>query len=197
MLQIRLEAGNRAEKTGCHAQWVGCWVRMSRDRASARTESAGMAFTVYSSNASGLILACPSISRWRPYRVECTGSLLTSEVKRLRARLVLGSGTAWEYLRVLSAFCAASQLIRLAAADGHTERGRASRAPASRRARTRISRASVAPATQLVRYRARRRIPATSSSLSSSRARSRRGLVDRMWILFGDHPLKLERYRED
>ena len=37
--------------------------------------------------------------------LECTGSLLTSEVKRLRARLVLGSGTAWEYLRVLSAFC--------------------------------------------------------------------------------------------
>ena len=26
--------------------------------------------------------------RWRPYRVECTGSLLTSEVKRHRARLV-------------------------------------------------------------------------------------------------------------
>ena len=30
---------------------------------------------------------------------------MISEVKRLRARLVLGSGTAWEYLRVLSAFC--------------------------------------------------------------------------------------------
>ena len=42
--------------------------------------------------------------RWRPYRVECTGSLLTSEVKRRRARLVLGWGTAWEDLRVLSAF---------------------------------------------------------------------------------------------
>ena len=41
---------------------------------------------------------------WRPYRVECTGSLLTSEVKRHRARLVLGWGTAWEHLRVLSAF---------------------------------------------------------------------------------------------
>ena len=37
----------------------------------------------------------------RPCRVDCTGSLLTSEVKRLRAWLVLGSGTAWEYLRVL------------------------------------------------------------------------------------------------
>ena len=40
----------------------------------------------------------------RPYRVECTGSLLTSEVKRRRARLVLGWGTAREDLRVLSAF---------------------------------------------------------------------------------------------
>ena len=38
-----------------------------------------------------------------PYRVECTGSLLTSEVKRHRARLALGWGTAWEDLRVLSA----------------------------------------------------------------------------------------------
>ena len=42
--------------------------------------------------------------RWRPYRVECTGSLPTSEVKRRRARLVLGWGTAREDLRVLSAF---------------------------------------------------------------------------------------------
>ena len=44
------------------------------------------------------------LPRWRPYRVECTGSLPTSEVKRRRARLVLGWGTAWEDLRVLSAF---------------------------------------------------------------------------------------------
>ena len=42
--------------------------------------------------------------RRRPYRVEYTGSLLTSEVKRRRARLVLGWGTAREDLRVLSAF---------------------------------------------------------------------------------------------
>ena len=41
---------------------------------------------------------------WRPYRVECTGSLLTSEVKRHRARIVLGWGTAREVLRVLSTF---------------------------------------------------------------------------------------------
>ena len=42
--------------------------------------------------------------RRRPYRVECTGSLSTSEVKQHRARSVLGWGTAWEDLRVLSAF---------------------------------------------------------------------------------------------
>ena len=36
--------------------------------------------------------------------VEHTGSLLTSEVKRHRARLVLGWGTAWEDLWALSAF---------------------------------------------------------------------------------------------
>ena len=42
--------------------------------------------------------------RRRPYRVECTGSLPTSEVKRRRAQLVLGWGTAWEHFRVLSAF---------------------------------------------------------------------------------------------
>ena len=36
--------------------------------------------------------------RRRPYRVLCTGSLLTSEVKRRRARLVLGWGTTRETL---------------------------------------------------------------------------------------------------
>ena len=46
----------------------------------------------------------PVPARRRPYHVECTGSLLTSEVKRHRARLVLGWGTAWEDLRVLTAF---------------------------------------------------------------------------------------------
>ena len=34
---------------------------------------------------------------WRPYRVECTGSLLTSEVKRHRAQLVPVWGTLWEH----------------------------------------------------------------------------------------------------
>ena len=45
-----------------------------------------------------------AIMFWRPYRVECTGSLATSEVKRRRARLVLGWGTAREDFRVLPAF---------------------------------------------------------------------------------------------
>ena len=48
---------------------------------------------------------------WRPYRVECTGPLLTSEVKRHRARLVLGWGTAWEHLRVLPAFSKGIKLM--------------------------------------------------------------------------------------
>ena len=47
---------------------------------------------------------CGNDFRWRPYRVEYTGSLPTSEVKQHRARLVLGWGTAWEHLRVLPAF---------------------------------------------------------------------------------------------
>ena len=42
--------------------------------------------------------------RCRPYYHEYTGSLSNSEVKRGKARLVLGSGTAWEPLRVLTAF---------------------------------------------------------------------------------------------
>ena len=51
--------------------------------------------------------------RRRPYRVECTGSLSTSEVKQRRARSVLGWGTAWEDLRVLSAFYLGSELLVL------------------------------------------------------------------------------------
>ena len=50
--------------------------------------------------------------RRRPYRVECTGSLSTSEVKQHRARLVLGWGTAWEDLWVLSACCATKNKVR-------------------------------------------------------------------------------------
>jgi hypothetical protein len=52
----------------------------------------------------GTHVFCGGYCRWRPYRVECTGSLPTSEVKRRRARLVLGWGTAREDLRVLPAF---------------------------------------------------------------------------------------------
>ena len=61
---------------------------------------------IYCSNNVLLNYVCSlfHLCRWRPYRVEYTGSLLTSEVKRRRARLVLGWGTAWEDLRVLSAF---------------------------------------------------------------------------------------------
>ena len=43
--------------------------------------------------------------RQRPYCVEHTRSHSNSEVKRLKARSVLGWGTAWEVLRVLLAFC--------------------------------------------------------------------------------------------
>ena len=59
------------------------------------------------------VYICKHAIRWRPYRVECTGSLPTSEVKRRRARLVLGWGTAREDLRVLPAFrsCAVGCLV--------------------------------------------------------------------------------------
>ena len=43
-----------------------------------------------------LLMVAKDHLRWRPYRVEYTGSLLTSEVKRHRAWLVLGWGTARE-----------------------------------------------------------------------------------------------------
>ena len=42
--------------------------------------------------------------RQRPYCVECTRSHPNSEVKRRKARSVLGWGTAWEALRVPLAF---------------------------------------------------------------------------------------------
>ena len=81
--------------------------------------------------------AVNNYDRWRPYRVECTGSLLTSEVKWHRARLVLGWGTAWEHLWVLPAFAVCSQLLqgpqfKLAWEHPHT----ALRAPAIRATRT-------------------------------------------------------------
>ena len=64
------------------------------------------------------------------------GAKASPEVKRLRARLVLGSGTAWEYLRVLSAFCpqpppqagSSIQLVRLDAACRELQSRRAPKA---------------------------------------------------------------------
>ena len=41
--------------------------------------------------------------RRRPYHVECTGSLPTSEIKRRRARLIPGWGNAWAHNMMLSA----------------------------------------------------------------------------------------------
>ena len=61
--------------------------------------------------------------RRRPYRVECTGSLSTSEVKQHRARLVLGWGTAWEDLRVLSALHFKMRLWSLRADLCHWSQG--------------------------------------------------------------------------
>ena len=50
------------------------------------------------------------IAGGRPYRVECTGSLPTSEVKRRRARLILGWGTAQEDQSAASVFAFAFSL---------------------------------------------------------------------------------------
>ena len=65
---------------------------------------------------------------WRPYHVECTGYLLTSEVKRHRARLVLGWGTAGEDLRVLLALslhaCSDTANSTLRSLMSRLERGR-------------------------------------------------------------------------
>ena len=72
----------------------------------------------------------------RPYRVECTGSLPTSEVKRHRARLVLGWGAAWEDLSVLSAFFFFYDLCQNCARFSSRSRSllARSRAPSGRRA---------------------------------------------------------------
>ena len=55
-----------------------------------------------------------------PYRVECTGSLLTSEVKRLRARLVLGPGCLWTPSGVVSFFSLLFQHPVLVTQHAHT-----------------------------------------------------------------------------
>ena len=111
------------------------------------------------------------VHRWRPYRVECTGSLPTSEVKRRRARLVLGWGTAREDLRVLPALdsrvflsvacvCLWFPLLMLN------------------------------PASQPV-FLPPSPFPAAPHCDTVCIWRPYE------WIPFGDHPLKLERYRED
>ena len=64
----------------------------------------------------------------RPYFVEYARSHLNPEAKRLKARSVLGWGTAWEALRVLLAFCfhveqiLCGRVVResFAFASGHT-----------------------------------------------------------------------------
>ena len=61
---------------------------------------------------------------WWPYHVECTGSLPTSEVKRHRARLVLGWGTAWEDLRVLPASLTQQGQDQKKKTEGEGGRGR-------------------------------------------------------------------------
>jgi hypothetical protein len=66
--------------------------------------------------------------RRRPYRVECTGSLLTSEIKRRRALLLLGWGTARELVTVLSAIyilCTQTNFV-LEVGALHTSRSRIS-----------------------------------------------------------------------
>ena len=89
----------------CDEQGCPCWTsRLCAFSTFCSYECEFLAMLMCSCSIHRSCLLLLTNSRWRPYRVECTGSLLTSEVKRLRARLVLGSGTAWEYLRVLSAF---------------------------------------------------------------------------------------------
>ena len=108
---------------------------------------------------------------WRPYRVECTGSLPTSEVKRRRARLVLGWGTAREDLRVLPAFD--SQGFVTVTFFGLWFLALMS-LPASRPV--------LLPPSPLL-------APSLNDTVCIWRPYE--------WIPFGDHPLKLERYRED
>ena len=64
------------------------------------------------------------VFRQRPYRVEYTGSLPNSAVKRRRARLVLGWGTAWEDLRVLPASLTQQGQDQKKKTEGEGGRGR-------------------------------------------------------------------------
>jgi hypothetical protein len=75
-----------------------------------------LAFSVFGYDFESRFDAC-SISGWcfrqRPYFVEYTRSHPNSEVKRRKARSVLGWGTAREALRVLLAFSFCFWLVRL------------------------------------------------------------------------------------
>ena len=80
------------------ACWIACWFEFAlacrkRIRETSRRGA---------STSTMIVIMCRD-HRWRPYRVECTGPLPTSEVKRRRARLVLGWETAREDLMVLPA----------------------------------------------------------------------------------------------
>ena len=79
------------------------WSRRTRRRAAQKVQAETALTRRRSRTALGVSVRL-SVSQ-RPYRVECTGSLPNSEVKRRRARIVPGWGTAWEVLRVLLAFC--------------------------------------------------------------------------------------------
>ena len=65
------------------------------DRPGRPQGAASFAYTPKCGNANNIASCAGAISigtRWRPYRVECTGSRPTSEVMRRKARLVLGGG---------------------------------------------------------------------------------------------------------
>ena len=109
------QAGNRASRTEHYLQW---WENSPEWEAEVSAvekrhnsslfplcflKRRGFRFLLANMHIDNLHYTAPYF-RWRPYRVECTGSLPTSEVKRRRARLVLGWGTAREDLRVLPAF---------------------------------------------------------------------------------------------
>ena len=91
------QAGSSAAFPGCRAAGLQGWAAGRLPVARPKVDDIG--------NENCWNILCTITLRRRPYRVECTGSLPTSEVKRRRARLVLGWGTAREHLsRVLSAF---------------------------------------------------------------------------------------------
>ena len=102
-----VQAGNRASKTERHPQWWESWPERWAVTSGVALAVQLLAVLSLLFFAPVFIIAQAQVFRQRPYHVECTGSLPNSEVKRRRARLVLGWGTAREGLRVLSAFAIA------------------------------------------------------------------------------------------